>query len=101
MVAKMHRMPYPHSSFPPKSPVISGSFAKSDLQLKACYEFSAPCMPCMHAREKASVRCIGCLILIGHFLQKSPIISGSLPCVHTRERANVDVCVSFYLWVGG
>ena len=57
-----------------KSPVISGSFAKSDLQLKACYEFSPPCM---HQRERAMVRCLGCLILIGHFLQKSPVISGS------------------------
>ena len=85
-----------------KSPVISGSFAKSDLQLKACYEFSPPCM---HARERASVRGIGCLILIRHVLQKSARMRArmrvSLPCVHTRERASVDVCVSLYLWVGG
>ena len=30
--------------FPQKSPIISGSFAKHDLQLKAFYGFSPPCI---------------------------------------------------------
>ena len=36
-MAKTDRMPYLCSSFPRKSPAISGSFAKRDLQLEASY----------------------------------------------------------------
>jgi len=36
-LAKTHRMPYLYRSFPQKNPIIRGSFAKNDLQLKAFY----------------------------------------------------------------
>ena len=36
-VAQSHRMHYLYWSFSAKSPIISGSFAKNDLQLKASY----------------------------------------------------------------
>ena len=35
--------------FPPKSPTVSGSFAERDLQLKALYATSSPCIqPATH-----------------------------------------------------
>jgi len=37
--------------FPQKSPIISGSFAKTDLQLKAAYASSPPCISLESSEE--------------------------------------------------
>ena len=81
--------------FPQKSPIISGSFAKNDLQLKASYGSSPPCTLHVYSiyimlslavsfflsNPRLSTagwrRVMGCLIFMGHFPQKSPIIIGS------------------------
>ena len=52
------------SPFLQKSLINSGSFAESDLRVKAFYPVGLR-------------RFIGCCMLIGPFLQKSPVIGGS------------------------
>jgi len=57
-VAKMHRMPYFHRSFPAKepymqkSPRISGSSAERDLKLKASIACPPPCIAAHIEKKK-------------------------------------------------
>jgi len=79
-------MPFLYRSFcPPKGPIINGSFAEGNLQLKAPYAFWLPCM--------GWLRLIGSLKLYvsiaketykrDDILQKRPIILRSLLIVAT------------------
>ena len=90
--------------FPQKSPIISGSFTKNDLQLKASYVSSPPCTGWCGV--------IGCLIFLGHFRQKSPIVRGSFakndvqlkafygsspPCTNTYILYTSHACICAYI----
>ena len=55
--------------FPKKSPIISGSFAESDLQLKASYGSSPPCMPASHPMMVAMISRL--LKIIGLFCKRA------------------------------
>ena len=63
--------------FPQKCPIISGSFAKSDLQLKATYESLRPCIASVASSDAAS--CVHTYVYV--YMRCVAVCCSMLQCV--------------------
>jgi len=101
----MHRMPYKCRSLFAKEPLIIGLFCGkwaikiskvtrrvfSKFFSRFCKFWKVSPMSILHSNLSTGWRrCIGCLICIGHFLQKSPILNGSFAKSDLRLTASYE-----------
>jgi len=88
--------------FPQKSPIINGSFAENDLQLKAANGFLPPCIACIHMMPYKlhfifCKRATNCRALLRKMTYEEMASYGSwLPCIISIHRGPMIVCIGHF-----
>ena len=86
--------------FPQNSPVINGSFAKNDLQLKAFYVSSPPCIkPIMYTSKQYIRKCTQiCKHTSIHKYVKTNIYKYAQKCKHKHTEISTQIYTNMYVY---